>query len=156
LEHRRKLLGLCNLLTRFFVQSPLILLADTIRISQKGTYVFPHGGFQQVGADLFVPADSFAAETIGIGANTSIVGIAFLAIGGGVTHGFSVVGVVAALAPEQTLKQITSATSSLTVVILVFDKLLLDHLEQILTDDRRDGDAFLFFLGHRVNRIVTP
>ena len=157
LNHRRKLLGLCNLLARFFVQSSLILLTDPIGISQKGAYVFPHGGFQQVGADLFVPADSFAAKTIGVSANTPVVGIVSLpAFGGGTTYRLSVVGVAATLALEQTLEEIASSTPSLTVALFVFNKLLLNRLEQIFTDDRRNGDAFLLVRGNWVNRIVAP
>jgi hypothetical protein len=156
LDHRGQLRGLRGLAVWLFVQAPFVFLPHPIGILQQGTHVFPHGGFQQIGADLLVPTDAFAAETIGVGAHTAVVGIPpCLAFGRRTTHRLAVVGVLAALALNQPLEQVAGATLSLATVLFVLDESVLHCREEIFADDCRHGNAFLLLFRHRVDRVVA-
>src|SRR3990172_9994994 len=61
--------------TSVTLQAALILALDPLRILQERTHILPHGLFQQIGADLFVVANAFAAKPVSIASDAAVVGV---------------------------------------------------------------------------------
>jgi hypothetical protein len=116
------------------LESPLVLPPDPIRLGQEPAYVVPDGGVQHIGADLLVPAEALATETIGVGARAAVVGVGDLgfALGCGPGRRLAVAAVTATLADDQALEQIPAAAGSVAAALPVLLELGLDRPEEVL------------------------
>src|SRR6516162_4369003 len=92
------------------LQPRLVLGPHPLGLGQKLTHVVPDRGIQDIGADLPVPAQPLAAEAIGVGAGTAVVGVGDLALGRGPARRLAIAAVAAPLADDQALKQVTTTT----------------------------------------------
>jgi hypothetical protein len=124
------------------LESPLVLPPDPLRLGQEVAHIAPDGGVQRVGADLLVPAETLAAEAIGVGARAAVVGVGnpALALGRGPARRLAVAAIAATLANDQALEQITSATRPVATASPVLLELSLDRPEEVLA--HQPGDFY--------------
>src|SRR3954467_6783702 len=80
------------------LQPPLVLRADPLGLGQEMAHIFPDGRIQHIGADLLVPAQALAAESVGVRTGAAIVGVGDLAfaLGRGPARRFAVAAVTIA------------------------------------------------------------
>ena len=109
------------------------------------THIFPDGGVQHIGADLLIPAQALAAEAIGVGARTAVVGVRDLALGRGTARRLTVAAIAAPLADDQALEQVTAATGPVATALPILLELSLNGLEEFLVHQPRNLDENLIF-----------
>src|SRR5437763_218883 len=63
------------------LQPTLVFRPDPLGLGQEAAHIVPDGGVQHISADLFVPAQSLAAEAIGVGTGAAVVGVRDLTLG---------------------------------------------------------------------------
>src|SRR5208337_4166759 len=112
------------------LKPPLVLRAYPVGLQQKLTHVFPDRGVQDIGPDLFVPAQALTAEAIGIRARAAVVGVGNLALGRASTHSFAVATVSAPFADNQALQEVTAATGPVATASPVLLELSLNGPEE--------------------------
>src|SRR5258705_10009755 len=107
-----------------------MLLRHFLRIFKDGSYCVPHDGVPPISAFVVIVAHAAPAKAIGVGSNTSIVGvISSLALFGCGAHRSAGERIAADLALQQALQQVTGATRLLTHPALVLAQLFLRGLE---------------------------
>src|SRR5450432_4136392 len=100
------------------------------------TGIFPDGFVKLVSMNLFVIADTFAAKPKSIVSRTSVVGITTVAL----SRFAARVGIATALTFQQSLKQMSCAVFPFARLQSVVIQMLLDGREQLLRNDRGDGN----------------
>jgi hypothetical protein len=120
------------------LQPPLAFRPDPLGLGQELAHILPDGGVQHVGAELFIPAQALAAEAIGVGARTTVVGVRDLALGRGPARRLAVAAIAAALADDQALEQVTAATGPVPAALPVLLELGLHRPEELLAHQSGD------------------
>src|SRR3954454_14416863 len=126
---------------------PLVLRADPLGLGQEMTHIVPDGRIQHIGADLLIPAQALAAESVGVGTGATIVGVRDLAfaLGRGPARRLAVAAVTAPLADNQALKQVTGPTESVATTSPVLLELGPSRLEELRAHQPRDINRDLIF-----------
>jgi hypothetical protein len=112
------------------LQATLIFLFEALGLFQQRTDLMPDQLVQDIGPYLYIITDSLSAKTIGIGADTAVVGIvAHLALGRFSADRFAIVGILAVGTDEQALEEVTGAALALPRPFSVFFQLQLNGVE---------------------------
>src|SRR3954447_3987708 len=127
------------------LQPPLVLRADPLGLGQEIAHIFPDGRIQHSGADLLVPAQALAAESVGVRTGAAIVGVGDLAfaLGRGPARRLAVAAVTAPLADDQALEQVTPATGPVAAALPILLELSPDSPEEFLAHQAGDLDEDL-------------
>src|SRR5262249_7888273 len=120
---------------------------NPLGFGQELTHVFPDGRVQDVGADLLIPAQALATETIGVRAGAAVVGVGDLPLGRGPAHRLAVAAVAAPLADDQALEEITAAKRRFATALPVLLELTWTRPEEFLAHQPGDLDEDLIFRG---------
>jgi hypothetical protein len=134
-----------------------MLAGDPLWLLEQGTDILPESLFQQIDAHLLVPTEALSPEPVGVTADAPVVGIgASPALGRLETDRFAVVGVTAGPTDQQPLQQVPGPSPTLALSPAIVLQLLLNRIEQLGFDNRRDRDRDLFVHGHIVDRVDPP
>ena len=141
------------LLPMWLGQPPFVFMSDGFGIAEQRADVGPHSRVQAVGPHLLVVADAMPAKAISVASDATVVGVRNFSLGRGAADRFAVVGIAAAVAYDQTLKEMLCATLALAVPFLVLHKLFTNRLEQFLADQRWNGNRDALLERRVVDRI---
>jgi hypothetical protein len=128
------------------LQTAFVLVANALRFGQQAAHIFPHAGVQNICANLLVPAQSLAAETVGVGTGAAVVGIRDAALRRGPARGLSVATVAATAADDQALQQVATAARADATTLAILFELCLDRLEKVFRNESRYIDEYLVIL----------
>jgi hypothetical protein len=105
-------------------------LFKALGLFQQRTNLIPDQLVQHIGPYLYIITDSLSAKTIGIGADTPVIGIvSHFALRRFPADRLAIVGILAVGTNEQALKQVASSALALPSSFSVFFQLQLNGVE---------------------------
>jgi hypothetical protein len=115
------------------LESPFVLPLDPSWLGHELAHVFPDRSVQHIGADLLVPTETLTAETIGVGARATVVGVGdfVFALRRGSARRLAVAAVAAPFAHDHALEQVSTAAGPVATALPVLLKLSLNRPEKI-------------------------